>query len=43
MTADHDHLSRNKKFISVFKLTENTNVKINYNIMEPAYPVYLIN
>jgi len=39
MTTDHDYLSRNKKFISVFKLTDNTNVKINYNIMETAYTV----
>lgn len=39
MTTDRDYLGRNKKFISIFKLTENTNVKINYNIMEPEYPV----
>jgi len=36
-TMERVYLRRNKPFFSIFKLTENTNLKINYKIMKHAY------
>ena len=38
-TMDRDYLRRNKTFFLIFKLTENTNLNINFNIMKHAYSV----